>query len=1179
MKTYIDRINVYGFKSYGDRHLTIPIGPVFTAIVGPNGAGKSNIGDSIVFCLGIASARAMRALKLTDLIFSSKDKTAPYAEVEIVFKNLGAFPVNSEEVRISRKVELSGKSTYKINGKTVKQQEVEDLLTQAEIPIQGYNIVTQGDIYKFVNMTPGERRELLSEIAGITIYEEKKQKASTDLKEAQEKVDNVKAVLKEIEHTLKKLQQEKENAILAINIESQIKELENRLLGAKLYHLLSQKQQALEHLQDIEKDLQQFYKSKEENIEKQKQILNQIRDLENKLNEIQNSFLPIKEQEGSITASIKSLNEKKDTLEKEIQSTDSKIKQLIQEKGLIVKDILKLEEEIKALEKQLPDIEKKLLEAEKELEEKNKKLKEYEIFDSSVKNDLGEIERQEKELLDKIKQLEKQKVEYQLKYTTTVEKSENYKKEIESLKQEVENIKKTIENIKSNTKDSQKEVLSITSEINRLKIRKDVLEKRLKENREKLEKNFQELAKVLAQLSNIREDKTSLLFKNIEGVYGAVSEIISIKDPKVQAAIELAGGGRLKNVVVENEDVAKKCLDILKQEKAGRVTFIPLNKIKVQDNPKLPLTKGVLGYAIDFVNYDKKVEKAIKYVFQDTIIIDTFDTAKVLGIGNYRMVTLDGEVFEKSGIITGGSEKQSITIGKLFLEEERKKLEDIDQKLKEEERAIENELKLINQKIAENEKNLVKLQTESKSVNVRIQELEKQLTNKNLRIGYIENEIFNLKKQSLELESKIEEINNNIQSLNLMLSQVKDKKEKMLNRMESMGLNKLRKEWEETTQKVYLLRDKKKELENQIEKLKSKVESHKIRVFQIESEKSTLEKELYNKKSEIENIKSEIDNLTKQLSELWKGLKGQEEEREKLINTISNLKDQLKNLRYEEDNINRQTTLLLQDKAKAEQKIADLEEEIILFKEEYSGEPIEEDVKKIEKKLKELQERRKNLGFVNEKAIEDYEEEEKRYNEIKEKLDTLINEKKAIEELIESLEEKKVKAFMEVFENINKNLAKNFKILSPSGKAYLELENEQNPLSGGVFLKARPRGKDVKRLEMMSGGEKTLTALSFLFAVQQYRPAPFYYFDEVDAALDDANARKVGQLMKELSKEAQFIVVTHRDAMASFADRIIGVSAKDGISNIYTLDINQIRGEQSQEVNEEVLGVPWQLNM
>jgi len=160
---------------------------------------------------------------------------------------------------------------------------------------------------------------------------------------------------------------------------------------------------------------------------------------------------------------------------------------------------------------------------------------------------------------------------------------------------------------------------------------------------------------------------------------------------------------------------------------------------------------------------------------------------------------------------------------------------------------------------------------------------------------------------------------------------------------------------------------------------------------------------------------------------------------------------------------------------------------------------------------------------------------------------------------------------MEVFENINKNLAKNFKILSPSGKAYLELENEQNPLSGGVFLKARPRGKDVKRLEMMSGGEKTLTALSFLFAVQQYRPAPFYYFDEVDAALDDANARKVGQLMKELSKEEQFIVVTHRDAMASFADRIIGVSAKDGISNIYTLDINQIRGEQSQEVNEEVL--------
>jgi chromosome segregation protein len=222
---------------------------------------------------------------------------------------------------------------------------------------------------------------------------------------------------------------------------------------------------------------------------------------------------------------------------------------------------------------------------------------------------------------------------------------------------------------------------------------------------------------------------------------------------------------------------------------------------------------------------------------------------------------------------------------------------------------------------------------------------------------------------------------------------------------------------------------------------------------------------------------------------------------------------------------------------------------------------------KIQFHSKDYQEKRKKIGAVNEKALEDYEEIKERYEDLNEKVQTLIDEKKSIEELIESLEEKKLTAFMEVYNAINKNLGKIFKILSPGGKAYLEIENEDDPLSGGVLLKAKPRGKDVKRLEIMSGGEKTLTALAFLFAVQQYRPAPFYYFDEVDAHLDDANARKIAQLMKELSKDAQFIVVTLRDTMASYADRLIGVTARDGISSVYTLDISEIMNNNTVSEN------------
>ncbi|MDM7273712.1 chromosome segregation protein SMC [Sulfurihydrogenibium azorense] len=1160
LKAYIDRINVFGFKSYGERYLSIPLGEGFTAIVGPNGSGKSNLGDAIVFCLGIASAKAMRAIKLTDLIFSSKGKTAPYAEVEIIFKNNGAFPLNTEEVSISRKVDLSGKSTYKINSRPAKQQEVEELLTLAEIPTQGYNIVTQGDIYKFVKMTPSERRDLISDIAGITQYEERKQKALQDLNQSNEKIEKVKAVLNEISHTLKKLEKEKEDALLAIDLENQIQQLQNAIKSAKLYLLLKQKEEVLNQITQVEDQINNLYLEKEKNIENQKEIINNIKQLEEKLNHIQESFLPIKEREGSITAHVKSLSEKKDDLEKTLQQLQEKLKALEKEKEEKIKEILQTEETIKNLSSQLPKLLEELKEAEKTLEEKNKQLQEIEFLGSSAKNDLGEIEKQEKQLLETIKQLENEKTQYQIKLNTTQEKINNLNQDLAKTKEEIENLEKTIENIKLNTKDTQTQIQGLQSEITRLKVRKETLEKRLKETREKLEKNFQKLAHILAQLSQFREDKTSIILKSVPGVYGQVSELISLKDPMYQTAIEVAGGGRLKNIVVEDDYVAQKCIDILKKEKSGRVTFIPLNKIKVFDNPKLPFKKGLLGYAIDFVDYDKKIEKAIKYVFQDTVVVEDFESARSIGIGSYRMVTLEGELFEKSGAISGGFERQNITIGRSNLEAEKQKLEEEDEKLKKEEESIQNELKLINNKIAENEKTLIKIQTETSSINQRIQELTNQLISKNNKVSYLENEIFNLKKQSLEYEGKIEKLQQEIEKQSQTLQSVSNQKQERLKRLERAGLSTLRKQWEEAANRVYSLKEKVKDIETQINLLIDKKDNQlKIRVFQIETEKEEIRNQLYQINQEIESVKSKIESLTKELSDLWKDLKTSEKERDDLINQIQDLREKVKNLRYEEENINKEITILLQEKAKLQQKLTDTEEEILMLKQEYDGEPVEADIKSLEKQLKTLEEKRKNLGSVNQKALEDYEEELKRYNEINEKLTILIQEKKSIEELIENLEEKKLQAFMEVYENINKNLDKNFKILSPGGKAYLELENPSDPLSGGVLLKARPRGKDVKRLEMMSGGEKTLTALAFLFAVQQYRPAPFYYFDEVDAALDDANAKKVGQLIKQLSSQAQFIVVTHRDAMASFADRLIGVSAKEGISHIYTLDVNSLR--------------------
>ncbi|WP_457622429.1 chromosome segregation protein SMC [Persephonella sp.] len=1159
-KAYIDRIHVYGFKSYGLRKLTIPVGNGFIGIVGPNGSGKSNIGDSIVFALGLATAKSMRALKLSDLIFSSRGRSAEYAEVEVVFKNEGAFPLNDEEVSIYRKVEHNGKSTYRINGRPAKQYEVEELLSYAGIPKQGYNIVTQGDIFRFVKMTPSERRDLLSEIAGITEYEEKKEKALKDLTETEEKIQSAKLVLKEVKIQLKRLEEERENALLAAQLEEKIEKIQENIKGVKLYFLLTEQKKAVDDLKEIEERINRLYEEKEISVQKQKEQISVIKELEDRLNRLQESLLPLKEKEGSITAQIRTSSDKKSEIEKEIQSIKENLKELAREKEEKIKEVLSLEEQIKELKKKLPEIKKELEKAEAVLEEKNRKLKEIEIGGSRAKLDLGEVEKEEKALKDRQSSLQKEKIHIEMEINRLVEKIEEYQKEIRSLSEEVETLRKSSSNIKSFTESQERKLKSLKSELSRLKLRKETLEKKLKENREKREKNFQRLAEILAQLSQMREDRVITLIKDINGVYGQVADLIGIKDPELSKAIEVAGGGRLKNIVVEDDRVAQECIRVLKENKAGRATFIPLNRIRVSQPTKPPYMRGVIGLAVDFIDYDKRIEKAVRFVFGDTVIVQDFDSARNLGIGTFRMVTVDGDIFEKSGTISGGFDKnRGGILGRGSLEQEKIKLEQEDERLKAEEGMMEEELKKIAVKWQETEKELYKLQNETESVIERKREIETKIDQNLSRINILEEEIINLKKRQFEQENRLERAEKELSELERNISHIHRKKEDILQRMESEGLHQLRKEWEEATKNVYSLREKKNEIENEIEKLTDRLENNlKVRIFQIENDRMKLEDSLKIKNRQIEELKNRIEEYSRELSDLWKDLKDREKERDELIEEIEKRKEELKSLRYEEENINKEITYLLEDKGKLEQKVEDLRDEIEILKEEYEGEPIEGDLKVLEKELKELQEKRQSIGAVNQKALEDYDQIKERFDDLSQKLKVLIEEKKSIEEMIESLEEKKIRAFMEVYEAVNKNLGKIFRRLSPGGKAYLEIENEDDPLSGGILLKARPRGKDVKRLEIMSGGEKTLTALAFLFAVQQYRPAPFYYFDEVDAHLDDANARKIAELMKELSKEAQFIVVTLRDTMASYADRLLGVSAREGISDVYSLELAEV---------------------
>ncbi len=1150
MPAYIEKVIVEGFKSYGKERKEIPLGKGFIAIVGPNGAGKSNIGDAISFALGLATTKTLRAKNLSYLIFSKDGEKAPYAYVEVHFINDGSFPVEDEKVIISRKVNRDGKSTFRINGVAVRERDLKDFLAKAGIYENGYNIVLQGDIIKFLRMTPAERRKVIEDVAGISEYEEKKEKAIKDLAEVEVKIRELKIILDEIEERLEKLKKEKEKL-------EKFKELQEERKKVQIYINLKE----LRKLEEEERKLKYEINNLEEKL---KSIKREIEDKEERLKKeeeglkrVNENLLPFKERIGKLSTEI-------GFTEKEIRKKEKLVKDKKEDIEREERTLEYLYKDLESLKAELSELEKKLEEKEKEyreVKEKEEKIfKELKSLDEKLKVSIEEAQKTEekekklKELIDKNKDelnaLRLKLKEISLKIERTEESLKNLEKEEEDYRRKVEEYLTEVEKYRR-TKAVEQDILK------KLKEEQANLERKLKEIRSRIEEVIKTKAYIESKIE--ASENIASAFDGIEGVYGTVGDLISVKDPEHIRAIEIAGGGRLRYVVVENEDVAKRCIDILKEKNLGRMSFIPLNRIRTENRlPPYPRVKGAIDFAVNLIEYDPKFENVVRFVFGDTLIVEDYESAKRIGIGNYRMVTLEGELFEKSGVITGGSLKTSGELGRKFYEEEKKKLEEEEEKLRKEEEEILNRLKAVRSEIAEKEgviKVLEKKISEYGAViNEREGKEEEFRTKKEKGKEYIKI----LEEQKREIEEKIKMLEREIEYAEEKLKNLTLKRQDIMNYYRSSGIEEKRKEYERTKKISERLREEIEKLNiekntktSEIERIEEEIRRKIVRLEDLKEELESLKKEIENLKIHKEELKEKIKLTEAEVYELYK-------EKDKLEENIKNLQSYLGRLRMEEEGITDKLTGL---KGKYEvllQKIEDVKNKLKELGFEGDGIEVRESVTKLKEKLGRIEEEIKNLGEVNFKAEEDYNSELSRFKDYEEKYKKLIEEKQAIKNMIEEIETKKLKAFMEAFKNINRNLKKIFSYLSPGGKAQMILENEADPFSGGINLVVKPRGKDVQYLEAMSGGEKTLAALSLIFAIQEYKPSPFYYFDEVDAHLDEANARKVGELIKEKSKEAQFIVVTLREVLASFADRLIGVTARGGVS--YVFPVNNLSG-------------------
>ncbi|EDP75675.1 chromosome segregation protein SMC [Hydrogenivirga sp. 128-5-R1-1] len=1146
MKAFVEKIVVEGFKSYGRELKEIPIGSGFVAIVGPNGAGKSNIGDALSFALGIATTKTLRAKNLSYLIFSRDGEKAPYAYVEVHFRNEGAFPVPDENVVVSRKVTKDGRSTFKVNGVTVREKDLKDFLSKAGIYENGYNVVLQGDIVKFLKMTPVERRKVIEDVAGISEYEAKKQRAINDLMEVDIKIRELKLLLEEIRIQLDKLKEEKDKLEKYRKLQEEKRDTEIAILSKEIKKFRSEEEKLSEELEGHQGRLAVI----KEEIREKEAILSEK---EEKLKELSDKLLPFRERVGKISSDIEHIGKEIDR--KEHRREEALLEREKEEKalGYLLKDLENLREELGALREELELKEREYEELKAQEERAYNELRE---LDDKLKVSIEEAERaeeKEKQLKEYIEKKREEENSIRLKLKEIELKIERTHEDIEKLKEEKEETKRKIE---ESFGEVEKYRRMRAVEQDTLRQEREYLkrvEQELKETRKKIEEAIRGKAYVESKLAS--SEPLDVLFEGIEGVYGTVGDLITVKDPEHIRAVEVAGGGRLRYVVVEDENVAKRCIDFLRSRNLGRMSFIPLNRIRADVNlPPYPRVRGAVDFAINLVEYEDRFERAVRFAFGDTLIVQDFESAKSIGIGNYRMVTLEGELFEKSGVITGGSQRSGGELGRKFYEEERRKLDIEEQELREKEQDILVKLRAIRSEIAEKEGVLKVLEKKLSEFEELSKEGDRKLAEFDQKVSKAEEFIEVLRSQEEELRQRLKELKEDIEYSEEKLSNLILKRQDIINYYRSSGIEENRQEYERIKRRAEAKRAELekaklafKDKESEIKSVEEEVQRKRAHLESLEAEAESLNKEVEELRAKREELENRVKDIEAQVYQFYKEKDRTEEE-------VRDLQAELGRLRVEEEDLHSKVGDVSANLSRVQQKLTDLEQRLEELNFEGELPEVKEGITKLKERLFKIERELEHLGNVNLKADEDYNEELERYQDYEDKHRKLQEERKAIKEMIEEIETKKLRAFTEAFENINKSLKKIFSFLSPGGRAQMMVENEIDPFSGGISLVVKPRGKDVQYLEAMSGGEKTLAALSLIFAIQEYKPSPFYYFDEVDAHLDEANAKKVGELIKEKSKEAQFIVVTLREVLATFADRLIGVSARGGISRVFPVE-------------------------
>ena len=1178
---YLKEIEIQGFKSFADKTKVV-FDQGVTAVVGPNGSGKSNITESLRWALGESSVKSLRGGKMPDVIFAGTESRKPlnYASVVVTLDNNDGFIKDAgQEIRVERHIYRSGDSEYKIDGKKVRLRDIHDLFLDTGLGRDSFSIISQGKVEEIFNSKPEERRAIFEEAAGVLKYKTRRKETESKLQQTQDNLDRLEDIIYELDNQIKPLEKQAENARKFLDLEGQRKAIYLDVLVAQIKENKAELELTEEELAQVQELLTSYYQKREkleeenQTLKKQRQDLQAemakdqgslmdltslISDLERKLalSKLESEQVALNQQEAQ--ARLAALEDKRNSLSKEKSDKESSL-------ALLEENLVQNNQKLNRLEAELlafSDDPDQMIEL---LRERFVTLLQEE---ADVSNQLTRIENE----LENSRQLSQkqadqlEKLKEQL--ATAKEKASQQKEELETAKEQVQ---KLLADYQAIAKEQEEQKTSYQTQQSQLFDRLDSLKNK--------QARAQSLENILRNHSNFYAGVKSVLQEKdrLGGIIGAVSEHLTF-DVHYQTALEIALGASSQHIIVEDENAATKAIDFLKRNRSGRATFLPLTTIKArtissQNQDAIAASPGFLGMADELVTFDKRLEAIFKNLLATTAIFDSVEHARAAARQvryQVRMVTLDGTELRTGGSYAGGANRQNNSI---FIKPE---LEQLQKEIAEEEASLRSEevsLKTLQEEMARLTESLEVIKSQGEQARIQEQGLSLAYQQTYQQVEELET-LWKLQAEELDrlsegdwqadkekCQERLTTIASDKQNLEAEIEEIKSNKnaiqERYQNLQEELAQARLLKT-ELQGQKRYEVAD--------IERLGKELDN-------LDIEQEEIQRLLQEKVDNLEKVDTELlaqqaEEAKTQKTNLQQGLIRKQFELDDIEGQLDDIASHLDQARQQNEEWIRKQTRAEAKKEKVSERLRHLQSQLtdqyqISYTEALEKAHELENLNLAEQEVQDLEKAIRSLGPVNLDAIEQYEEVHSRLDFLNSQRDDILSAKNLLLETITEMNDEVKERFKSTFKAIRESFKVTFKQMFGGGQADLIL-TEGDLLTAGVEISVQPPGKKIQSLNLMSGGEKALSALALLFSIIRVKTIPFVILDEVEAALDEANVKRFGDYLNRFDKDSQFIVVTHRKGTMAAADSIYGVTMQEsGVSKIVSVklkDLESIEG-------------------